>query len=88
VSPELRTPRINEPRDVGGDCYDCPCDCSSNDQNKCLNNAHNSYPIGTYRYLGPNSNTYAGTLAKSCCKGGIPSGVHDAPGLNSNPPTK
>ena len=80
-------PRTNDPRDIGGVCYDCPAKndgCSK--QNECLRNAHKAYPVGYYSLLGPNSNTYAGTLARSCCKGGVPSGVQDAPGINDRAP--
>ena len=73
-------PRTNDPRDVGGECSDCPP--NGCDQNKCLRDAHNSYPNGGYSLSGPNSNTYAGTLARSCCKGGVPAGARNAPGLN------
>lgn len=80
-------PRINDPRDKGGKCYDCPAK-KCTDQNKCLKDAHNSYPVGNYDLLGPNSNTYAGNLARSCCDGGIPSGARIySPGIRDNPPT-
>ncbi len=40
-------PRTNDPRDTGGDCFDCPTiKCS--DQNECLKKAHNSFPVGSY----------------------------------------
>jgi len=74
--------RMNDPRDKGGTCKDCQC--PSGDQ--CFKNAFNSYPVGDYRYLGPNSNTFAGTLAKKCCKGGIPKGLGSAPGIDDDPP--
>jgi RHS repeat-associated protein len=82
-------PRTNDPRDRGGDCFDCPkLECGP-DQNACLRNAHNGYPRGTYKaYPGPNSNTYAATLARQCCQGGVPSGASGAPGFNSSPPTR
>jgi RHS repeat-associated protein len=80
-------PRTNDPRDVGGDCFDCPALQCGPDQNSCLRNAHNGYPRGTYRtFPGPNSNTYSATLARGCCQGGVPSGVRDAPGHWSSPP--
>ncbi len=71
-----------------GKCYDCPpTPCV--DQNKCLRDTYNRYPIGPYNGLGQNrgdelgnSNTFAGTLARSCCKGGVPAGVYNAPGIN------
>lgn len=77
-------PRTNDPRDTGGECFDCPAiNC---DQNKCLADAHNAYPTGDYSRLGSNSNTYAGTLAGACCKGGVPTGVSNAPGITNRPP--
>ncbi len=87
----LGIPRTDDPRDTGGECYDCPSfECKDqngcSNQNECLRKAHNAYPIGGYSLLGPNSNTYAGVLARSCCKGGVPSGVHDAPGVYDSPP--
>jgi hypothetical protein len=79
-------PRTNDPRDTGGDCYNCQGDCSGN-QSQCLKNAFVSYPVGAYSAIsGPNSNSFAGALARSCCKGGVPAGVHDAPGINASPP--
>ncbi len=78
-------PRTYDSRDVGGSCHECACS-SGGQQNRCLRNQFNSYPIGEYHDLGPNSNTFAGTLVKNCCKGGIPQGVDDAPGLNDPPP--
>jgi RHS repeat-associated protein len=79
-------PGTNHPDDKGGECFDCPAlECSNQDQ--CLRNAHNNYPVGDYDRFGPNSNTYAGTLAGSCCKGGIPSGVSNAPGVGDKPPS-
>jgi RHS repeat-associated protein len=78
--------QIDDPRDRGGDCFDCPkLDCGP-DQDSCLRNANRAYPVGAYKELGPNSNTYAGSLARQCCKGGVPSGVRDAPGIDSSPP--
>ena len=82
---DVGLPRKNDPRDVGGECVDCPAkDCS--DQNQCLKNGYGDYPVGGYSTLGPNSNTFAGSLARRCCKGGVPSGAGSAPGLNDAPP--
>lgn len=82
----LGVPEKDHPLDIGGQSFKCPAsDC---DQNECLEKAHKEYPVGIYSILGPNSNTYAGTLARSCCEGGVPKGVCDsyAPGINDNPP--
>jgi YD repeat-containing protein len=83
----IGVPRTNDPRDLGGDCFDCPA-IACTDQNSCLKNAHNRYPRGDYSLGGPNSNTYAGSLAKGCCNGGIPSGVSNAPGVGDPPPKR
>lgn len=82
---DLGVPRTYDPRDVGGSCKECPCD-DSGQQNQCLEQQFQSYPIGTYKTLSPNSNTFAGTLADACCKGGLPDGFDDAPGLTDDPP--
>ncbi len=80
-------PQRNDGRDRGGDCFDCPkADCVT-DQNSCLRNAWRSYPVGAYREGGPNSNSFAGSLARQCCKGGVPAGVQDAPGIENSPPS-
>ncbi len=80
-------PRINDPRDRGGDCKECqPLPCS--DVKSCIKDQHDFYPIGEYSAtFGPNSNTYAGTIAKACCKGGVPSGLGSAPSIGDEPPT-
>jgi len=88
---QIGVPRTNDPRDVGGECFDCPQKECTN-QNECLRNAHrsyprSSYPNSSYSVLGPNSNTYAATMARNCCAGGVPPGVRGAPGINDAPPT-
>lgn len=79
-------PLTGDGRDSGGDCFDCPA-FQCKDQNQCLRDAAANYPIGRYGLLRPNSNTFAGTLARSCCAGGVPAGVHDAPGIDASPPS-
>jgi RHS repeat-associated protein len=81
-------PRTNDPRDTGGACSDCKGKgCDGSNQNQCLSNAASTYPVGIYGLLGPNSNSYAGYLARSCCSGGVPPGVKNAPGINDAPPS-
>lgn len=83
----LGVPRPNDRRDKGGQCKNCPCASGgTSSQNQCFRDAHNNYPIGEYKTLGPNSNTYAGTLARKCCKGGVPDDLGSAPGIDDNPP--
>ena len=51
----IGVPRKNDPEDARGACFDCPGpDCGGPDQNKCLNDAFNAYPLGPYSLLGPN----------------------------------
>ena len=50
-----------------------------------LINAHNSYPIGHYCTLGPNSNTYVGHIARICGMTNVdPPGW--TPGIDDSPP--
>jgi len=86
---KIGVPKVSDSRDTGGDCYPCKKKTGKcEDQRKCFQDAHAKYPTGNYSYTGPNSNTYAGSLAKSCCDGGIPAGISDAPGLNDAPPSQ
>jgi len=80
----IGVPRRNDPRDTGGRCESCEPECE--DKDSCLSQATDSYPIGGYSLLGPNSNTFAGTLARKCCKNGVPDGLGSAPGVNDDPP--
>ena len=78
-------PQKNSPDDKGGNCKPCPAMKCGN-QKDCIEKAHSSYPIGAYSPSGPNSNTYAGTVAKSCCAGGMPTGLGMHPGSDKVPP--
>jgi RHS repeat-associated protein len=77
-------PRKNDPRDTGGKC--APCPSMNCDQKGCFEKAHQNYPVGSYSPLGPNSNTYAATLANSCCQGGMPPGTGWHWGSGATPP--
>jgi len=81
-------PLVNDPRDKGGKCGACLCDPGKRaDQDKCFRDAHNSYPVGKYSApFGPNSNSYAGTLARKCCKTVPTSVAEDAPRFDDDPP--
>jgi len=70
----------------GQECFDCP-GCSSQGQDKCFANETKTYPVGGYGLWRQNSNTFAGTLARKCCSGGAPKGIHDAPGFDDSPPS-
>ncbi len=82
----IGVPRRNDPRDTGGRCESCEPECEDSNRDACLSQATDSYPVGGYSLFGPNSNTFAGTLARKCCKGGVPDGLGSAPGINDDPP--
>jgi RHS repeat-associated protein len=84
-------PRKGDIRDTGGICQECvpkvnPLKLEKClDPKKCVEDAHNNYPVGGYKKIGPNSNTYAGRLARSC-RESVPEGLGSAPGFTDNPP--
>jgi len=54
-------------------CVPCNPAPGVTDVGKCLRDAFTAYNNPSlYRGLGPNSNTFAGTLARSCCAGVVP----------------
>jgi len=54
-------------------CIDCNPAPGVTDVRKCLRDAFNAYNNPSlYRLSGPNSNTFAGTLARACCAGMVP----------------
>jgi hypothetical protein len=54
-------------------CVPCTPAPGVTDVAKCLRSAFRSYAsLSLYKGLGPNSNTFAGTLARSCCAGMVP----------------
>ncbi len=54
-------------------CVPCHPKRGVSDVGKCLRDAFNSYSQPSlYKILGPNSNTFAGTLARSCCADMVP----------------
>jgi RHS repeat-associated protein len=80
-------PEVNNPDDTGGKCRECKCKGTVNDKDRCLLNEYNAYPVGNYSAVGgPNSNSFAGTLAKACCKGVIPDDLGSAPSIDDKPP--
>jgi len=76
-------PEVNNSDDTGGRCEDCPCEAG--DEDACLRREYYAYPVGTYRFLGPNSNTFAGTLFRNCC-GDIPDTLGNVRGIDDDPP--
>jgi len=84
----LGVPSPGDPRDKGGKCKPCKQKPSGGctDPAKCIKDASDSYPVGTYGFISHNSNTFVGSIARKCCGGGVPPGLGDAPGIDDNPP--
>jgi RHS repeat-associated protein len=81
----IGVPQKGDSRDAGGECKECKSkDCMSS-AGQCIKDNHDVYPIGNYSNFGPNSNTFAGNIARSCCAGGT-MGMGNAPGLGDAPP--
>jgi RHS repeat-associated protein len=81
----LGVPSPGDKRDKSDNCKSCkakPC----SDPGKCVKENSDSYPIGAYGGLSHNSNTFAGSIARKCCDGGVPPGLGNAPGIDDNPP--
>jgi RHS repeat-associated protein len=82
----LGVPSPNNPKDTGGECKPCKAKQPCSDPAKCIKDASDSYPVGAYGGLSHNSNTFAGSIARKCCDGGVPPGLGNAPGIDDNPP--
>ena len=72
-------------------CVPCHPKPGAEDVEQCLRDAFNDYSDPSlYKALGPNSNTFAGTLARACCANMIPKppelGI--VPGWNDPPASK
>jgi hypothetical protein len=83
----LGVPSPGNGGDVSNNCKPCKGKVPCTDPAKCVKESSNSYPIGAYGGFHQNSNTYAGSIARKCCDGGVPSGLGDAPGIDDTPPT-
>jgi hypothetical protein len=69
-------------------CVACQPRPGVTDLAQCFRSAFNSYNNPSlYRGLGPNSNTFAGTLARTCCAGMVPKPVTlgNVPGWDDSP---
>ncbi len=69
-------------------CIPCNPAPGVTDVDSCLRNAFASYNNPSlYKGLGPNSNTFAGTLARTCCAGMVPKpgALGNVPGWNDAP---
>jgi hypothetical protein len=69
-------------------CVPCNPAPGVTDVATCLRDAFNAYAsLSLYRGLGPNSNTFAGTLARTCCAGMVPkpAALGNCPAWNDPP---
>lgn len=85
VAPKLKN--SPEPCDTKRRCVPCYPKPGIRDLEVCLRNAFDEYNNPSlYKILGPNSNTFAGTLARACCADMIPqpSELGTVPGWNDS----
>ncbi len=83
----------NSPDPCGGTprCITCRPKIGVKDLSKCLRDAFNNYnDPSLYKAIGPNSNTFTGTLARTCCADMIskPSKLGIVPGWDNKPAPK
>jgi len=72
-------------------CIPCYPKLGVENVEKCLRDAFKSYSDPSlYKALGPNSNTFAGTLARTCCASMIPKPpeLGTVPGWNDSPASR
>lgn len=77
-----------EPCDKKRRCVPCHPKPGVSDVARCLRKAFNTYSNPSlYKILGPNSNTFAGTLARACCADMVPqpSELGTVPGWSDSP---
>jgi hypothetical protein len=77
-----------EPCDKERRCVPCRPKSGVRDVAACLRNSFNEYNHPSlYKILGPNSNTFAGTLARTCCADMVPQPpeLGTVPGWNHSP---
>lgn len=77
-----------EPSDKKRRCVPCHPKPGISNVAKCLRKVFNTYSDPSlYKILGPNSNTFAGTLARACCADMVPqpSELGIVPGWNHSP---
>lgn len=83
----IKTDRSTDPQGYTPNVKQCTPKPGVTDLSKCLRNAFNSYsdPSLYENPSGPNSNTFAATLAKTCCADGSSSGLGRVPGWDHPP---
>ena len=80
-------PTRNDPSDLNAVTPHCRSTGDCGNIRQCIENVFNGYPRGSYKVFGPNSNTFAATVARVCgLKVPAVANGNDAPGWSSNPP--
>jgi len=83
----IKTATSTDPQDYTPNVKQCDPKPGVKNLSKCLRDAYNSYadPSLYKNPFGPNSNTFAATLAKTCCADGSSKGLGWVPGWNHDP---
>jgi hypothetical protein len=83
----IKTPTSTDPQDYTPNVKQCDPKPGVKDLSRCLLDTFASYPNpSVYKNpFGPNSNTFAATLAKTCCADGSSSGLGWVPGWRHAP---
>jgi hypothetical protein len=83
----IKTDTSTDPQEYTPNVKQCDPKPGVKDLSKCLLNAYTSYadPSLYKNPFGPNSNTFAATLAKTCCADGSSKGLGLVPGWNHDP---
>jgi uncharacterized protein DUF4157 len=83
----VKTATSTDPQEYTPNVKECVPKSGVTDLSRCLLDTYNSYadPSLYENPFGPNSNTFAATLAKTCCADGSSKGLGWVPGWNHNP---
>jgi len=83
----VKTATSTDPQEYTPNVKECLPKSGVTDLSRCLLDAYNSYadPSVYKNPFGPNSNTFAATLAKTCCADGSSVGLGLVPGWNHDP---
>jgi hypothetical protein len=83
----VKTATSTDPQEYTPNVKQCDPAPGVTDLSKCLRDTYNSYPDPSLYQnpWGPNSNTFAATLAKTCCADGSSKGLGLVPGWDHDP---
>lgn len=83
----IKTATSTDPQGYTPNFKQCDAKPGVKDLSKCLRDTYSSYadPSLYKNPYGPNSNTFAATLAKTCCTDGTSKGLGRVPGWDDSP---